>query len=105
MEEINNNKEQNILKKDAMWLGLLMGVAVPGALYGLLYAISVSLAPQHADLLIKNSTMMLLALFPNLLIMRHYLVKLKLDKTGRGLLLSTFVLAMIYFAFYMKFYA
>ncbi|MBO4580977.1 MAG: hypothetical protein J5701_01650 [Bacteroidales bacterium] len=94
----------NILKKDAIWFGILLGLLIPAILYGVLYVISLSLMPQNAtEPVLKTGTIILVALFPNLLILRYYLVKLNLDKTGRGMLLATFALAMVYFVYYMKF--
>ena len=94
----------NIFKKDAIWFGMLLGLVIPAILYGILYAVSLALMPQNAtEPVLKTGTIILVALFPNLLILRYYLVKLNLDKTGRGMLLSTFILAMIYFVYYMKF--
>ncbi|MBP5412991.1 MAG: hypothetical protein J6Y47_07040 [Bacteroidales bacterium] len=94
----------NIFKKDAIWFGMLLGLVIPAILYGILYAVSLALMPQNAtEPVLKTGTIILVALFPNLLILRYYLVKLNLDKTGRGMLLSTFILAMVYFVYYMKF--
>ncbi len=92
----------NILKKDTIVVGVVIGIIVPAILYGMLYLLSVICAPQGKELLLPIDTMLLVAIFPNLFIIRHYLVKLQLDKIGRGILISTFVLAMVYFVYYLK---
>ncbi|MBR4452959.1 MAG: hypothetical protein IKS33_01730 [Bacteroidales bacterium] len=92
----------NILKKDTIVVGVVIGIIVPAILYGILYLLSVICAPQGKELLLPIDTMLLVAIFPNLFIIRHYLVKLQLDKIGRGILISTFVLAMVYFVYYLK---
>lgn len=51
--------------------------------------------------LLKSSTMMLLALFSNLISFRYYMVNLKYDRTGRGILLVTFLYAGVFFYLYL----
>jgi hypothetical protein len=48
---------------------------------------------------LKESTIQLLALAVNLIPFRYYLIRVKADKTGRGILLVTFVFALVYFYF------
>ncbi len=91
---------KNILYKDSMGLGIVLGVFLPVVCFGLLFAISSFFAPQGKDYLIKLSSVILVSVFANLFTMRHYLVKLKFDKTGRGILLVTFIFAIAYFACY-----
>ena len=90
----------NILRKDSMGLGILLGILLPIVCFGILFAISAFFAPEGKDYLIKLSSIMLVSVFSNLFTMRYYLVKLKFDKTGRGILLVTFILAIAYFACY-----
>ena len=85
------------LKTDQMWLGLVLGVLLPSVTFGLLYLIARVCAPAGKPLLIPLSTVLLVAIFTNLFTMRYYLVKLKFDRTGRGILLVTCVLAIAYF--------
>jgi len=47
----------------------------------------------------QQSTEQLLAICSNLIPFRYYLVKLKADKTGKGIMLVTFLFAMLYFYF------
>jgi hypothetical protein len=89
-----------ILKKDSLMLGIVIGTVLPAVLFGVLYGISCFFAPAGKDYLIQPATLALVSIFPNLFTLRHYLIKLQMDKTGRGILLVTFVIAILYFAFY-----
>ena len=89
-----------ILKKDSLILGIVLGIVLPMAFLAILYFLSRVFAPEGKDYLVPLPTVALISVFPNLFTLRHYLVKLKLDKTGRGILLVTFVLAILYFIFY-----
>jgi hypothetical protein len=87
-----------ILHKDTILLGTALGLLVPLISFGILYAISTLFAPEGKDYLIKISTVVLVSVFVNLFTLRYYLLKLKFDRTGRGILLVTFILAIAYFA-------
>ena len=84
-----------------MLLGVAIGIVLPAMLFAILYALSRIFAPEGKDYLVQLSTVLLVAIFPNLFTLRHYLAKLQLDKTGRGILLITFVFAILYFAVYL----
>lgn len=90
-----------IFKKDSLILGIIMGIVFPTLLFALLYFLSRIFAPADRDYLVRLSTIILISIFPNLFTLRYYLVNLKLDKTGRGILLVTFVFAIAYFAVYL----
>lgn len=91
------------LRRDSIWLGLIIGILFPAILFGILFVISTSLAPEGRDYLIKLPTLILVSIFPNLFTLRYYLVKLKYDRTGRGILLITFVYAIAYFVVFFNF--
>lgn len=91
------------LKSDQLWLGLLLGILLPVLVFGILFLISKYCAPAGKELLIPMSTVLLVSIFTNLFTMRYYLVKLKYDRTGRGILLVTFLLAIAYFILFDKF--
>ena len=89
-----------IFKKDSLLLGVILGIVFPAILFAILYALSRFFAPIGKDYLVRLATLALISIFPNLFTLRYYLTKLKLDKTGRGILLATFVFAILYFIFY-----
>ena len=97
---------KNIIKKifykDLLLLGIVLGIALPLISFGILYAVSTIFAPAGKDYLIDLSLVILVSVFTNLFTLRYYLIKPKFDKTGRGILLVTFILAIGYFAVYLR---
>ena len=89
-----------ILKKDSLLLGIVIGIVFPTILFVVFYLLSRGFAPAGKDYLVQLPKIALISIFPNLFTLRYYLIKLKLDKTGRGILLVTFVFAILYFVFY-----
>lgn len=90
------------LRTDQFWLGILLGILLPITGFGVLFLISKLFAPQGKPMLIPLTTILLVAIFINMFTLRYYLVKLKFDRTGRGILMVTFILAILYFAFFDK---
>ena len=93
-----------MLKKDSWILGIALGIIVPVVLYLVIYYTNVLLAIQfnHGRLYLQQSTVMLISIFINMFTMRYYLVTKKFDKTGRGILLVTFIFAGVFFYFYLE---
>lgn len=87
---------RSFFKRDNIWLGIGIALVIPVIMYFLLKLINLFTGEEH---ILQNSTMQLIAVFINLLPFRYYLVRLKADKTGRGILLVTMVLALVYFYF------
>jgi hypothetical protein len=86
---------REFFKRDNIWLGIVMALVLPVIFYFLIKLISGFFSTNP----LTESTIQLLALAINLLPFRYYLIRLKADKTGRGILLVTFVLALVYFYF------
>ncbi len=92
------------LRKDSYFLGVLIGTIVPGVLFGILYGIFALVVNAKPDILLSNPNivknlipkLILIAMIPSVFILRHYLLNLKYDKTGRGILISTFILAILF---------
>lgn len=86
------------LRKDSMPMGLFIGFICPAICFGLLYAIVTLVQHQtgalNMDRMIQK--LILLSVIPNVLLLRYYLVKLKYDLTGRGILLVTFAIALLF---------
>ena len=86
------------LKKDSFWLGLAVGTILPLIITAIIYFIVISFPNSETGLqVLRNSTVFILGIVPNALLLRYYLVNLKADKTGRGILIMTFVFGIIYF--------
>ena len=78
-------------------MGLLLGLFVPAVLFGILYGIIAIIeyfAGNIAFVLMQK--VLLLSIVPNLFLLRYYLLKLKYDLTGRGILLMTFILGILF---------
>lgn len=91
-----------MFKKDEWWLGAGLGIVLPAVLYGIILLIMKTWGTlPDGTYVLRQSTMMLLALFSNMITFRYYMVNLKYDKTGRGILLVTFIFAAVYFFLFM----
>ena len=89
-----------MLKKDNIAFGVLIGLVLPILIYCLLWFISMLVKAEGVWARpFQPENMMLLSVMLNLIPMRIYLVKYKFDKTGRGVLLITFLLVAAYFIY------
>ncbi len=90
----------NAIKKDHYLFGLLVGILVPLFLYGAILLFNFILVIiSVAEFYLDRETHILISLFGNLLPIRYYFVNLTYDKTGRGILLITFVTVLLFFIF------
>ena len=87
-----------MLKRDNTAFGALVGLVLPGLAYGLLWFVSLLVDYGSIwSLPFESDKMMMLSLVINLIPIRVYFVSYKFDKTGRGVLLVTFLLMVAYF--------
>lgn len=92
----------NRLRTDTIWMGILLGILLPAISFGIFYFIGLGLdVASGKEHVLKPHTLALVSIFTNLFTLRYYLLKLKYDRTGRGILLMTFALTMVYFAFFL----
>jgi len=86
------------LRRDSLPMGLFIGFICPAVFFGIMYGIIMLVQHQTGALNIDKmiQKFILLSVVPNVLILRYYLVKLKYDLTGRGILLVTFAIAMLF---------
>jgi hypothetical protein len=90
-----------MFRRDSIWFGLVLGSVLPAVFY---------LAVTLIGRLIEPGTIMarpfqgykpmLLSLVVNLILIRVYFVNLKMDKSGRGILLATFIMGLVFFIFF-----
>lgn len=92
---------RNFFNRDSWSLGIIMGIVVPILIFGLLTIFELLFSNGPDDKVFRLSTRIVIAVFCNLIPFRHYMIKLRFDKTGRGILLDTFVLAMVFFIFFL----
>ena len=81
-----------IFKKDSAILGLVLGVCIPF----LFYILEQNLIPLIIGRSFSEPSIQLFALILNLPVFRYYLVHLKYEKTGKGILFATFFYALIW---------
>jgi hypothetical protein len=94
------NNGTSMLKKDNMALGILLGLVLPVMFYGLLSLAAMLVEAGTAwSRPFETDRRMLLALVINIIPIRLYFVRYKFDKTGRGVLLVTFLLMVFCFSF------
>jgi uncharacterized membrane protein len=92
----------DFLRKDSFWLGIILGIIFPLIAFGILYLIGIAIdAGTGKTDVFNQENRSLVSIFVNLIALRFYLLKLKHDLTGRGILTVTFLLAIAYFAIYL----
>ena len=79
--------------KDNILTGVLVGVFIPIVLYVVLLTF---LEYMFVGNPLRESTLQVIALFANFPLLRITLTKYQKDRLGRGILLSTFVMAIWY---------
>ena len=80
-----------IFKKDSLLLGLVLGLIVPVVFWWLQ-----AILFEYVNLNIEDSSVKLFVLMFNLPVFRYYMINLKYDKTGKGVLFVTFIWAAIW---------
>lgn len=87
--------------KDSHGTGALIGLLLPLLAYGLLILVN-SLVQTifKLDEFAEDATLRLIGIAFNMIPLRYYLVKAKMEQTGRGLLLVSFVYVVVYFSLY-----
>ena len=89
-----------MLKRDNIAFGALIGLVLPAIFYGLLSLVSLFLETGTTwTRPFEPDNMLIFALVINVIPIRLYFVNYKFDKTGRGVLLVTFLLMVVYFAY------
>ncbi len=88
-----------MLKKNSMVFGIILGLVIPVIAFGLFYGVNILIAKffTHGRSIFTLATLVVISIFVNVLAFRYYMLKLKMDLTGRGILLATFIYAAVYF--------
>jgi len=87
----------NKLRKDSIWMGIALGFLIPMHIF-LLLKLIVYFLPQQINnaAVFTLERLILISIIPNVLLLRYYLLKLKYDLTGRGILAITFVIGIVF---------
>ncbi len=83
-----------MFKKDSILFGIIIGSVLPAIIYLILYLLIQYLGNGIPYL--RNSTAQLVGVAVNILTLRYYLLTLQADKTGRGILIVTFIYAFVF---------
>jgi len=85
------------LLRDHIAFGMLIGIITPILMYGIFVLINIVTATDiRPNGIFRFRTVYVLSVFANMLPFRYYMVNLKLDYTGRGIILVTILLAFGY---------
>lgn len=84
-------------KRDHLGFGVLLGLVVPMMAFWLVVAFDKAIVSwKNIPFLLTDDLKMVLAISFNFIFFRRFMVVLHRDRTGRGILLSTFLYAIIY---------
>jgi hypothetical protein len=87
-----------MLNRDHYFLGIAIGMILPLVFYLLLWLMDMAVvAWLGKHMLREEEYLLLLSIAVNLFPIKYYFVNLQFDKTGRGILLMTFLETMLYF--------
>ena len=87
-----------MVKRDSYLLGIILGIVAPPVAFGILFPVNMLMGRMIDSFIgLPNASLYLISLIINLLLLRYYFVKAKLDRTGRGILLVTFIGFFLYF--------
>ncbi len=88
------------LNSDKYSLGVLLGLIIPvPSAFVFILLIRLSQHYLHAFTMVRDMDMLLLGLSVNLIVMRYFFIKRKLEKTGKGLMIITVVLIILFLIF------
>ncbi len=91
-----------MLNKDSWSLGIAVGFILPLLVYGLVLLILIPYGNVEGLIYQPRPKIpVLVAVFANLFPFRYYMVNKKYDRSGRAILLVTFLFALVFFYFFM----
>ena len=91
-------------KKDKILSGIILGIILPAIIFLIVYSINSWAEKQFNDgnVILTIDTLLLISIFANLFTFRSAMIKRKKDQKGKGILIVTFVFAIVYFYLYLK---
>jgi len=91
---------EKLFKRDQFFVGIIFGLLLPVVFFIVLYLIDLLVLEMfNTHMLRKQEYLFLLSIAINLFAIKYYFVNLNYDKTGRGILIVTFALTLLYFLF------
>ncbi|MCF8332010.1 MAG: hypothetical protein K9H84_06125 [Bacteroidales bacterium] len=92
----------NYFRKDTFTLGIILGLLVPAVLFVIIYYTNQYFEQLANKNFLKTNTIMLVSIVLNVFVLRYFLTHKDRDKTGRGVLMVTFVYAILFFILFLK---
>jgi len=86
-----------MFKTNRFGFGFLLGLFSQGILFILIYLVNMFLKENQSIEGIDISTNILTSIFFNVILIRYYFINQKLEKTGTGILVATFLVTGIAF--------
>lgn len=91
----------SFFKNDSLITGIIIGIILPLVLYAALFGIDlVAFKSFSSHIVSKPQYLYLLSIVANLFPIKYYFVNKKKEATGRGVLIVTIFLGMLYFPFF-----
>jgi len=87
-----------LLKRDSLVFGLLLGLAIPAAMYGFMNWLT-TFRPEAS---FNQNTLMVISITANVVLFRQYMMQWDMEESGKGMLFATFVYAFIFFFFFLE---
>jgi hypothetical protein len=90
----------DLLKRDSYLFGVILALLIPllsATVFAALFFLLANVL--HIMKAVNDNGIILLSIGMNLIIMRMYLVKYKMDKTGKAILALTFIMGISFFLF------
>lgn len=84
-----------MLKKDSIVFGALIGILLPFIIYAIIFYILKLFSTVQFE---NNLVIELISIGLNAIPLRYYFINLKYEKTGRGILLVTFLMIILFFS-------
>jgi hypothetical protein len=89
---------KNLFNRDNYLFGILLGIILPALFYAALLLLDYLVVLSFdAHMMRKQEYLLLLGITINLFPIKYYFANLKYDKTGRGVLVMTFVETILFF--------
>ena len=88
------------LKQDKIAFGLLLGLIIPMPA-ALIFAFLIRIIQNYLHFFtrVRDTDLLLLGVAINLIIMRYYFVKYKLENTAKGIMIITLLMVLAFFLF------
>jgi len=88
-------------KKDSFITGIVIGFLLPSVFFAFLYLIDIGVFRFfNAHIVTLPAYLFLLSIIANLFPIKYYFVNKTNDKTGRGILLVTFIWVLLFFVLF-----